>query len=429
MKDFEYVESDESVNVYWEDLEDADKQTTTTACISDYKQNKDLYNRLKEFPNLSEIWVGNRCYQKDYVTLDNLIGITNFRRLTLRRYNETVMRQLVHFQNIEEIHLYLDFDQSPSKLAHLEKLNNLKSVKLDIDIYDCLRKCARSFLATVFNILSRCKNLTTLIINGYFGVINIDDLKKCQNISLLNIQLDIVSHDSFKGLKNLKKLKLRKCSQSDISELGDLTSLTHLVLPNSYNGSIKFLQNMKNLEAIEFGDDFDQPIDVLRELKKLKCIIFGSDFNQSLAPIQDLDLKHLLIGYHYGKGFFHVKNMKCLQNLTLRCKIPDYVRFNLPDLRELTLTRTPDIRVLCSFGNSKKLENLTIFKYDGDYDEYYSHNYKNNGNDIVEDLKLIADKKINVQEFLVKIQNIRYFSSAGDLIYIPMDENVLMDYY
>ncbi|EGC31226.1 hypothetical protein DICPUDRAFT_156955 [Dictyostelium purpureum] len=111
---------------------------------------------------------------------------------------------------------------------------------------------------------------------------------------------------------------------------------------NLHFNSNEFLEKKHDgLEWLEFGNAYDKPVDNIMNFKNLKNLKFGFGFNQDIKGLPKR-LEHLHLGFRFNQSLNFLKKLKQLRNFTFSKNYESIIRYdqllNLSSLIELNFS-------------------------------------------------------------------------------------------
>lgn len=250
---------------------------------------------LQNFKKLKKLCLINRKFRLNLNFLENLPELTHLVVSNIQ------LDRCIELKKLKSLTI-LSYNSQDSQ--YLQNMKNLE--------YIDLRAVYMSPL--VLDFLRECKKIEHIILFGN-NISSIDQIENCINLRTLEICSSY--RGSLKSIENLKNLKKLSCSITDNSKdsIKYLDSLRILKVYN-FNGPLDDFRYLKDLEVLEFDSNFNQDLTPLKELKNLKILSLGNSFDKDISPLKHLkNLRELNLGYGFRSTLEPIKHMK---NLNIR---------------------------------------------------------------------------------------------------------------
>lgn len=155
-----------------------------------------------------------------------------------------------------------------------------------------------------------------------------------------------------------------------IDALAELKQLEVLEFGYEFNQNIDKLKALQQLKSIKFGKSFDRNIYILKKLKQVKVLEFGAKFNQDIDPLGDMEqLENLTLGHDFNQQIYPMSGFKQLKSLTLGVSfnqsiiaLKDFVQLEHLELGSFFRGSFDVVR------NLKQLKSLSLPSYSDNFD-------------------------------------------------------------
>jgi len=378
--------------------------------------NKIQHISLEGFENLTSISVGynplktvsiQNAPQIQYFSLENFDLDSTLKKVKLHHLPALEELNLNGCEELEELYLddlkhlksiNLGFTKALKNYDFLNKLENLQILKLRyLDFKDLklsnlnnVRKLDLEGCYAENLTLKSFKNLTKIILKdidienrlclerlpkleelelGHLKIkklvlINLESLKKltagfCENLEEYTLQ----------NLDNLEGLDFTYNAIKDLTFLKNLTEVKTLNLTCNLLENISLLKDFSKLEKLLIGSNEIQNIEALSHLKYLKYLDWNNNYLENIDSLQYLTcLAHLDLRDNYIRNFSILKNLVNLEELYINLKHLSYppiwyaaLKYNGGKLGDyLHLAELPHIEKIWQLMQTQEEENINL---------------------------------------------------------------------